>query len=94
VLRHSVPAGTECPIKFSNFSPTYADDLQRQGLGPTRERTKDKNGGKEVLHGCGVVVSYWAQSVAGIRPHPCQAVLKEKLWRTAFPFPSKTNVGL
>jgi hypothetical protein len=28
VLRHSVPAGTECPIKFSNFSPTYADDLQ------------------------------------------------------------------
>lgn len=28
VLRHSVPAGTECPIKLSNFSPTYADDLQ------------------------------------------------------------------
>ena len=28
VLRHSVPAGIECPIKFSNFSPTYADDLQ------------------------------------------------------------------
>ena len=27
MLRHSVPAGTECPIKFSNFSPTYADDL-------------------------------------------------------------------
>ena len=21
-------AGTECPIKLSNFSPTYADDLQ------------------------------------------------------------------
>lgn len=28
VLRHSVPAGTECPIKLSNFSPTYADNLQ------------------------------------------------------------------
>jgi putative ATP-dependent endonuclease of OLD family len=27
VLRYSVPAGTEYPIKLSNFSPTYADDL-------------------------------------------------------------------
>jgi hypothetical protein len=30
VLRHSVPAGTECPIKLSNFSPTYADDLHQE----------------------------------------------------------------
>ena len=32
MLRHSVPAGTECPIKLSNFSPTYADDLQLEVL--------------------------------------------------------------
>ncbi len=36
MLRHSVPAGTECPIKLSNFSPTYADDLHFRHTGAIR----------------------------------------------------------